>query len=128
MTLPQASAHVPLLSRTLPDGHGSAHTPLAQRPLQQSVLPLQGALIDPHVGGASAQVPPSQLPLQHCVSFLHRFPLRLQSSAEASPMPTDASVPPTRAAPINLRALPREMLPLASPLVHNQATSCGTER
>jgi hypothetical protein len=29
---------------------------------------------------------------------------------------TDASVPPTRAAPISLSALPRVMLPLASPL------------
>jgi hypothetical protein len=115
----QGLAQVPLLSRTLPDGHGSAHTPLAQRPLQQSVLPVQVAPIDPHVGGASAQVPlSSQLPLQHCVSFLHFFPLRLQpiGAAAASPMPTDASVPPRRAAPINLSALPRVMLPLASPL------------
>ena len=30
----QGSAHVPLLSRTLPAGHGSAHVPPTQRPLQ----------------------------------------------------------------------------------------------
>src|SRR5918994_4149357 len=37
----------------------------------------------------------------------------LHSSAAATPpMPSDASAPPTRAAPINLSALPREMLPL----------------
>src|SRR5688500_3119713 len=72
-----------------------------------------------HIGGASAQVPlSSQFSLQHCASFLHDFPLRLQppGAAAASPMPTDARAPPTRAAPINLSALPREMLPLASPL------------
>jgi hypothetical protein len=84
---------VPLLSKTLPDGHGSAVGVLAQMPL-------------------------TQLLLQHCSSFLHVFPLRLQpgGSAAASPMPTDASAPPTRAAPINLSALPRESVPLASPL------------
>jgi hypothetical protein len=32
---------------------------------------------------------------------------------------TEASTPPTRAAPINLSALPREMLPLASPLARS---------
>jgi len=60
-----------------------------------------------------------QLPLQHCLFLLQRSPLRLQpgGSAAASPMPTtDPSVPPRRAAPINLSALPRERLPLASPL------------
>jgi hypothetical protein len=59
-----------------------------------------------------------QFPLQHCLAFLHAFPARLQpgGSAAASTIPRDASVPPTRAAPINLCALPREMLPLASPL------------
>lgn len=62
-------------------------------------------------------MPPTQAPLQQCLSFLHFFPLGLQrSSAEASPMPSDPSVPPTRAAPISLSALPREMLPLASPI------------
>jgi hypothetical protein len=60
---------------------------------------------------------PEQLPLQHCAFFLHFFPLGLHRlSAAASPMPSDASVPPTRAAPINLSALPRESVPLASPL------------
>ena len=69
-------------------------------------------------GGSTAHVPPTHLPLQHCVSLLHAFPLRLQpiGSAPASPMPNDASVPPRRAAPINLSALLLVMLPLASPL------------
>ena len=48
------------------------------------------------------QVPLRQLPLQHCGPLLQCFPLRLQ--------------PEGAAAPINLSALPREMLPLASPL------------
>lgn len=58
-----------------------------------------------------------QIPLQHTLSFVQCFPLRLQpgGSAPAIP-PSDPSVPPTRAAPINLSALRREMLPLASPL------------
>jgi hypothetical protein len=67
-------------------------------------------------GHAATQMLPSHLPLQHCVFFLHTFPVGLHRSAPASRMPRDASVPPTRAAPINLSALPREMLPLASPL------------
>jgi hypothetical protein len=116
----QVFAHVPLQSKTVPDGHGSAHMPPAQRPLQQSVLPVQVVPIDPHVGGASAQVPLelSQFLLQHTLSFVQCFPLRLQpgGSAAASPMPSDASVPPTRAAPISLSALPRERVPLAIPL------------
>src|SRR5215213_6479534 len=51
------------------------------------------------------QLPPEQFRLQHCLSLLHFFPLGLQrSSASASaPMPSDPSVPPTTAAPINLR-------------------------
>jgi hypothetical protein len=54
-------------------------------------------------------VPLAQLPLQHCSLRVQFFPLRLHpgGSADASPMPTDPSAPPTRAAPINLRALPR---------------------
>ena len=43
-------------------------------------------------------------------------------------MPSDASAPPTTAAPINLSALPREMLPLASPLVSSskeRSLACG---
>src|SRR5215212_12152667 len=77
-------------------------------------------------GGHAPQVPLTQLPLQHWLLLLHFFPLRLQSSfspwsssswaAATPPMPRDASVPPTRAAPINLSALRRETLPLASPL------------
>ena len=84
----QGNAQVPLLSSSLPDGQVE-HVPL------------------------------SQLPLQHWSFLLQFFPLRLHpgGSADASaPMPSDPSVPPTRAAPINLSALPREMLPLASPL------------
>jgi hypothetical protein len=69
------------------------------------------------------QVPLRQTRLpQHCVSLVQCFPARLQpgGSAEASPpMPSDASVPPRRAAPINLRALPRVMVPSASPLARS---------
>ena len=67
------------------------------------------------------QLPPEQLPLQHWVPLVQFLPLRLQpiGSAEASPMPSDPSVPPTRAAPINLRALPRVMEPSASPLARS---------
>jgi hypothetical protein len=64
------------------------------------------------------QVPLEQsIPLQHCAGLVQFFPSRLQpgGSAAASPMPSDASVPPTRAAPINLSALPRERVPLESP-------------
>src|SRR5215212_5101803 len=77
----------------------AAHLPLSQMPLQHFLSAVQEPLFDTH---AAAQVPLEQLPLQHCSSFLHRFPLRLQpgGSAAASPMPTDASVPPTTAAPI----------------------------
>jgi hypothetical protein len=67
------------------------------------------------------QLPLEQLPLQHCVSLVQFFPLRLHpgGSADASPMPTDPSAPPTRAAPINLRALPRVREPSASPLARS---------
>jgi hypothetical protein len=94
----------------------SSQTPLIpQRPLQHSLSSVQGS--QSCLQGA-AQVPPSQLPLQHTLSFVQCFPLRLQpgGSAAASQMPSDASVPPTRAAPISLSALPREMLPLARPV------------
>jgi hypothetical protein len=105
----------------------STHMPPLHFPSQQSLPVVQVAPSDPQ---AAAQVPPSQLPLQHCSSFLHAFPLRLQpgGSAAASPMPSDPSAPPTRAAPINLRALPREMLPLASPLASSSkecSLACG---
>src|SRR5215211_1248061 len=68
---------------------------------------------------ASWQVPLTQTRLpQHCVSLVQCLPLRLQpgASAPASWMPSDPSVPPRRAAPINLRALPRVRVPSASPL------------
>ena len=84
---------------------------------QATLVPVpQGVLL----AGQAPHLPllSSQLPLQHCLSFLHFFPVGLQrSSAAASPMPNDPSVPPRRAAPINLSALPRERVPLASPLV-----------
>jgi hypothetical protein len=94
------------------------HVPLTQvAPVWQHSVP-QGVVSD----GQAAHMLLTQLPLQHCVSFLHAFPLRLHpgGSADALPMPSDPSVPPTTAAPINLRALPREMLPLASPLVSSR--------
>ena len=101
------------------DTHG------AQVPPEQLKLSLQhsrSAVQEPPIERHEAQVPLSQLPLQHCVSFLQRLPLRLQprgsgGSAAASPMPRDASVLPTSAAPINLSALRRDISPLASPLV-----------
>jgi len=67
------------------------------------------------------QVPPEQLPLQHWAFLVQFFPLRLHpiGSADASPMPSDPSVPPTTAAPINLSALPRVMEPSASPLARS---------
>jgi len=68
------------------------------------------------------QVPLTQTRLpQHCVSLVQCLPARLQpgASAPASRMPSDASEPPTRAAPINLRALPRVMEPSASPLARS---------
>jgi hypothetical protein len=85
----------------------------AQRPLQHWSLALQVSPFDVH----AAHLPPSQLPLQHWLFLVQCFPLRLQpgGSAAATP-PSDASVPPRRAAPISLSALPREMLPLASAL------------
>jgi len=66
-------------------------------------------------------VPPEQLPLQHWAFLVQFFALRLQpiGSADASPMPSDPSVPPTTAAPINLMALPRVRVPSASPLARS---------
>src|SRR5215217_7013054 len=63
-------------------------------------------------------VPLEQFRLQHCSFLVQCLPLRLHpgGSAPASPMPTDPSAPPTRAALINLRAVPRVTLPSASPL------------
>jgi hypothetical protein len=98
------------------DTHG-AQVPLSQ--LKLSEQHSRSAVQEPPIERHEAQVPLSQLPLQHCVSFLQRLPLRLQprGSAAASPMPRDASVLPTSAAPINLSALRRDISPLASPLV-----------
>src|SRR5215212_8541835 len=131
-------AHVPLSSRTLPAGQ--AHVPLEQLPLQHGVPPgLQVPPFGMHIGvvvvvgvsvvvvvGVSVvvvvgvwQVPLRQTRLPQHWSFLVQcLPSRLHpgGSAPASPMPSDPSVPPTRAAPINLRALPRVRLPSASPL------------
>jgi hypothetical protein len=65
--------------------------------------------------GQAAHVPlVKQLPLSHWWLWLH-FPPAGLGLAQAIPG-MEASEPPTRAAPINLSALPREMLPLASPL------------
>src|SRR5215218_829189 len=66
-------------------------------------------------------VPLEQVPLQHWLSLLHFFPLGLQRSAASAsaPMPSDPSVPPTTAAPINLSALPRVREPSASPLARS---------
>jgi hypothetical protein len=94
------------------------HCPLTQLPLQHSLALAQVTPFSWQAQVPLLEVPLlEQMPLQHCLSFLHFFPSGLhRSSAPASPIPSDASVPPTRAAPISLSALPREMLPLASPL------------
>src|SRR5215218_10097366 len=68
------------------------------------------------------QVPLTQTRLpQHWSVLVQCLPSRLHpgGSPAASRMPSDASVPPTRAAPINLRALPRERVPSASPLANS---------
>ena len=104
-------AQVPLWQVAQPPQSVSAQQ-LAHCPLLQSLVP---------VGQEAAQVPSVQTSLQHWLFLVQCFPLRLQpiGSAPASPMPNEASVPPTRAAPINLSALPRVMLPLASPLARS---------
>jgi len=80
--------------------------------LVETQLPLHSTCPD----GQAAHLPPEQLPLQHCLFFLHFFTASLHSSSAAATPPSDPSAPSTRAAPISLSALPREMLPLASPL------------
>ena len=125
-SLLQSLAHVPLLSVTAPVEHGAAHTPPAQRPLQHLSLLMQEPLFGMHPGVevvlvvvvvvCAWHVPPEQLPLQHCLFFLHFFPSRLHSSSARAIPGMEASVPPRRTAPISLIALPREMLPLSSPL------------
>ena len=80
---------------------------LAHVPLLSSTVP----------AGQAAHVRSTQLPLQHWWFFLHFLLRGLHSSSAAATPPSDPSVPPTRAAPISLSALPRESVPLASPLV-----------
>jgi hypothetical protein len=98
---------------------GHTHWPLEQLPLQHGSPAAQEPPFDRHV----AHLPLSQRsPLQHCSSLVQCLPLRLQpggSAAASPPRPSDASVPPTRAAPINLRALPRVRVPSASPLARS---------
>src|SRR5215211_1065349 len=91
----QSFAQVPLLSSTLPAGQPAA--------------------------AAQVRLVLSPFSLQHWVFLVQCLPLRLQQggSADASPMPSDPSVPPTTAAPINLSALPRVMEPSASPLARS---------
>src|ERR671921_1292548 len=84
-----------------------------QNPLQQSALLPQVPPVAVHAG---AHLPPSHLLLQHWWFFLHFLLRGLHSSSAAATPPSDPSAPPTRAAPINLSALPRERLPLDSPL------------
>ncbi len=60
--------------------------------------------------------PPWQFPLAHWLLRLHFLPLGLGGGAAEAMPGTEASVPPRRAAPINLSALPRETVPLAIPL------------
>ena len=54
------------------------------------------------------QLPLAQFRLQHWTFLVQFLPLRLHPGGSAdtsAPMPSDPSVPPRRAAPINLRAL-----------------------
>ena len=76
----------------------------AQVPLSSRTLP----------DGQAAHLPSTQLPLLHWWLWLHFLSAGL-GLAQAMPG-MEASTPPTRVAPINLSALPRERLPLASPL------------
>jgi hypothetical protein len=129
---------LPLVQGPPVDWHGEQEPEIlvSQMPLQHSVLAVQEApfgrpeqvvvdvevvLVDVEVVGVW-QVPLTQTRLpQHCGSLVQFLPRRLHpgGSADASPMPSDPSVPPTRAAPINLRALPRVRLPSASPLARS---------
>ena len=71
--------------------------------------------------------PSTHRPLAHWKLCLHFAPSGLLGLAEAMPG-MEASAPPTRAAPINLIALPREMLPLAIPLASSSkecSLACG---
>jgi len=57
-----------------------------------------------------------QFPLVHWLLRLHFLPLGLRGALAEAMLGAEASVPPRRAAPINLSDLPRETLPLAIPL------------
>lgn len=115
----------------VPDGH-SSHTPathscpsaqrLKQLPQWRSFLcrftHLSLQRVRP-VGQAHTLSSPrlTQFLEQHWESLRHLRPKPLQSSSSAKATPgKEANAPPTRAAPINLMALPRERVPLASPL------------
>src|SRR5215208_8173870 len=128
--------------------HSPPNRPSTHSSLQHSSLAVQGAstgrhigvvvevvLVDVEVVGVSVvevvgvgvvvcvwQVPLTQTRVpQHWSVLVQCLPSRLQpgGAAPASPMPSDASQPPTRAAPITLRALPRVRLPSASPLANS---------
>src|SRR5215212_4906095 len=122
--------------------HTAPNRPSKHCLLQHSSLAVQGASPGRHIGvsvvevvGVSVvevvgvgvvvcvwQVPLTQTRLpQHWSVLVQCLPSRLHpgGSPAASPMPSDASVPPTRAAPINLRALPRVRVPSASPLANS---------
>src|SRR5215213_4464043 len=136
----QGGSHISGSGAHTPPIRSCTHTSL-----QHSSLAVQGAstgrhigvvvevvLVDVEVVGVSVvvvvgvgvvvcvwQVPLTQTRLsQHWSVLVQCLPSRLHpgGSPAASRMPSDASVPPTRAAPINLRALPRVRLPSASPL------------
>src|SRR5215212_6739886 len=115
---------------------------LSQILLQQSSSPEQAVLLGRHIGVVvevvlvevvvvgvvvvvvvcARQLPPEQFKLQHCSFLVQCLPLRLQpigSASASAPIPSDPSVPPTTAAPINLRALDRVTLPSASPLARS---------
>ena len=68
-----------------------------------------------HSPGAR-HTPPAQFSLAHWLLLLHFLPLGLGGGAAQAMPGMEASVPPTRAAPINLSAWPLETSPLASPL------------
>jgi hypothetical protein len=72
-------------------------------------------LLSRTLSDGQAHLPSVHVPLQHWWFFLHFLLRGLHSSSAAATPPSDASVPPTRAAPINLSALPRESVPLESP-------------
>jgi len=84
-----------------------------------SVVEVVGVSVVEVVGVWQVPLTQTRLP-QHWSFLVQCFPARLQpgGSPAASRMPSDPSAPPARAAPINLRALPRVMEPSASPLAN----------